>query len=71
MPAPAAFAATRGWEAGPGVAGLTITNGLLTGRTTSPFALLRIERTSDVQVADQLHSIEVRIRVSAGSKPVG
>ena len=67
VPAPAAFAATRGWEAGPGVAGLTITNGLLTGRTTSSTALLRIERGSDLQVADQLHSIEIRIRVSAGA----
>jgi arylsulfatase A-like enzyme len=66
-PAPTAFAATRGWEAGPGVAGLTITNGLLTGRTTTATALLRIERTSGIQVADQLHSIEVRIRVSAGA----
>lgn len=67
VPAPAAFAGTRGWEASPGIAGLTISNGLLTGRTTSPTSLLRIERTSDVQVADQLHSIEVRIRVSAGA----
>lgn len=67
VPAPKAFTATRGWEAGPGIAGLTITNGTLTGRTTSPTSLLRIERTSDVQVADQLHSIEIRIRVSAGA----
>lgn len=67
VPAPTAFAATHGWEAGPGIAGLTIADGALMGRTTSPTALLRIERTSDVQVADQLHSIEVRIRVSAGA----
>jgi hypothetical protein len=67
VPAPAARAATRGWEGGPGVTALTITNGLLTGRTTSPTSLLRIERTTDVQVADQLHSIEIRIRVSAGA----
>ena len=67
VPAPATFAATRGWEAGPGITALTITNGTLTGRTTSATSLVRIERTSDVQVADQLHSIEVRIRVSAGA----
>ena len=67
LPAPTAFAATRGWEAGPGVTGLAITNGMLTGRTTSPTSLIRIERTSDVQIADQLHSIEVRVRVSAGA----
>jgi len=66
-PPPKAFGATRGWEAGPGVAGLRITDGKLTGRTTSNMPLLRIERTTDLQVADQLHSIEVRIRVSAGA----
>ena len=62
-----AFAATRGWEAGPGVADLKITGGTLTGRTTSPMGLVRIERTADLQVPDQLHSIEVRVRVSAGA----
>ncbi len=67
VPIPAPLSATRGWEAGPGVTGLAITNGMLTGRTTSPTSLIRIERTSDVQVADQLHSIEVTIRVSAGA----
>ena len=66
-PAPATFAATRGWEGGPGITGLTITNGTLTGRMTSPIAMVRIERTSDIQVADQLHSIEIRVRVSAGA----
>jgi arylsulfatase A-like enzyme len=67
VPAPAAFAATRGWEAGPGINGLTIQNGTLTGRTSTPVAMVRIERTGDLSVADQLHSIEVRIRVSAGA----
>ncbi len=66
-PAPKDFAATRGWEGGPGVEGLKIVDGKLEGRTTSPMALVRIERTTDLEVADQLHSIEVRIRVSAGS----
>ena len=67
VPVSTALSATRGWEAGPGVTGLTITNGMLTGRTTSPTSLIRIERTSDIEVADQLHSIEVTIRVSAGA----
>jgi hypothetical protein len=67
-PPPPAFAATRGWEAGPGITGLTITQGTLTGRMTSPVAMVRIERTSDRQVADQLHSIEIRMRVSAKSR---
>lgn len=66
-PAPAAFAATRGWEAGLGVTGLAISNGQLTGRTSTPVGMVRIERTSGRDVADQLHSIEIRIRVSAGA----
>jgi arylsulfatase A-like enzyme len=66
-PGPASFGATRGWEGGPGITGLTVSSGMLSGRMTSPVAMVRIERTSDVQVADQLHSIEIRIRVSAGA----
>jgi arylsulfatase A-like enzyme len=65
-PAPT-FAATQGWEAGPGITALAISNGTLTGRTTSPMGMVRIERTSGLDVPDQLHSIEIRIRVSAGA----
>jgi arylsulfatase A-like enzyme len=66
-PAPAAFAVTRGWEAGPGVSGLAVSEGLLVGRSTSDFPMLHIERTAGLENADQLHAIEVRVRVSAGA----
>src|SRR5262245_28004374 len=37
VPPPAALAATRGWEAGPGVEGLAVKEGRLTGRSTTAF----------------------------------
>ena len=67
LPPPAKFAGTRGWEAGPGVAGLTVTNGQLTGRTTGEGGLVHFERTSGLDVPDTLHAIEVRMRVSDGA----
>ena len=66
-PSPAPFAATRGWEAGPGVSGLAIRNGLLVGRTTTDFPVIRIERTSGLDNADQLQALEIRMRVSGGA----
>ena len=66
-PAPSAFAATRGFEAGPGIAGLAVREGLLSGRTTTDFPILRIERTSGLDDADQLHAVEVRLRLTGGS----
>jgi arylsulfatase A-like enzyme len=65
--APAPFAATRGFEAGPGVAGLAIRDGLLVGRSTTGEPILRVERTSGLDNADQLHSVVVRMRVSKGA----
>ena len=61
------LAETRAWEAGPGVAGLAVRAGRLVGRTTSEFPILRVERTSGLDSEDHLHSIELRLRVSAGS----
>src|SRR5262249_14720875 len=66
-PAPPAFPATRGWEAGPGVSGLAIRDGRLVGRTTSDFPIVRVERTTGLDNADQLHAIEVRLSVSGGA----
>jgi arylsulfatase A-like enzyme len=66
-PSPAPFAATRGWEAGPGVTGLAIRDGALVGRTTSDFPILHLERTSGLENADQVHAVEVRLRVSGGA----
>jgi arylsulfatase A-like enzyme len=66
-PSPAPFAATRGWEAGPGVSGLAIRDGALVGRTTTDFAILHVERTAGLENADQLQAVEVRLRVSKGA----
>jgi arylsulfatase A-like enzyme len=64
---PPAFAATRGWEAGPGISGLAIRDGLLVGRAKDEHAVLHVERTSGLENADQLQAIEIRMRVSAGA----
>jgi len=66
-PSPAPFAATRGFEAGPGVSGLAIRDGLLAGRTTGDVPILRVERTTGLDNPDQLYALEIRLRVSAGS----
>ena len=66
-PTPATFAGTRGWEPGPGVAGLTVKDGQLIGRTTGDSALIHLERTSGLDVPDTLHAIEVRMRASDGA----
>jgi arylsulfatase A-like enzyme len=66
-PSPAPFPATRGWEAGPGITGLAIRDGVLTGRTTSDFPVLHAERTTGLDDADQLQAVEIRLRVSAGA----
>jgi hypothetical protein len=63
--APTAFPATRGWRAGPGVHGLAVRAGALTGRTTSDFPILHVQRAAENP--DQLHAIEVRLRTSGGA----
>ena len=67
-PPPKMFPQTRGWEGGPGVAGLMIRDGRLTGRSTSDFPLLHLERTAGLDNYDQLQAVEVRMRVSAGGQ---
>jgi len=62
-----AFAATRGWEAGPGVDGLAVREGRLSGRTTSAFPILHVERTAGLDNPDQLFAVEIRLRASAGT----
>lgn len=66
-PQSAKFPATYGWEPGPGVAGLSVKDGKLTGRATSDGALILLERTSGLNVPDTLHAIEVRMRASRGA----
>lgn len=55
------------WEAGPGVADLEVRAGRLTGRSTDDFPLLHVERAAGLDSGDVLHSIEIRMRASAGS----
>jgi arylsulfatase A-like enzyme len=64
---PVPFPATRGWEAGPGVSGFAIRDGMLVGRSTTDFPILHVERTAGLDNADQLHAVEVRVRVSKGA----
>ena len=59
--------ATRGFEAGPGVAGLAIRNDRLEGRTTGVVPLLHVAREG-VPVVDVIHEVQVRLRVSAGTE---
>jgi arylsulfatase A-like enzyme len=66
-PSPVPFAATRGWESGPGVSGLAIRDGLLVGRTTTDFPILHLERTTGLENADQLYAVEIRMRASKGA----
>ena len=66
-PLPAPFPATRGWEAGPGISGLAIRDGLLVGRTTTGFPILHVERTAGLENADQVHAVEIRLRASSGA----
>ncbi|HEV8580109.1 MAG TPA: sulfatase [Thermoanaerobaculia bacterium] len=56
-----------GWEAGPGVAELTVRNGRLAGRSSDDFPVLHCERTAGLDQRDLLHSVEVRMSASAGS----
>src|SRR3990172_7644102 len=55
------------WKAGVGVDGLEVSEGRLTGRTTTDFPIIHVERGASVlDGADVLHAIELRLRVSAG-----
>jgi arylsulfatase A-like enzyme len=66
-PPPKDFAATRGWEAGLGISGFAIRDGRLTGRSTSEYPVIDIERTTDLDNRDQFHAIEIRMKASAGA----
>ena len=60
-------AGTNGFSAFAGISGLAVRDGLLVGRSTSDTPVLHVERTTGLDNQDQLHSIEVKIRVSAGA----
>lgn len=62
------LAATRGWEAGPGVARLAVRDGRLVGRSTSDFPMLHLARTAGLEDRDILHAVEVRARASVAGR---
>ena len=66
-PAGAKPSPTRGWEAFHGIAGLAVKDGRLIGRASDALPILHFERTSGLEAPDQLHAIEVRMRVSGGA----
>ena len=59
-------AGTRGWQSGPGVAGLTLRDGRLTGRATNDFPVIHFARTTGFDNLDLVHAVEIRMRASAG-----
>ena len=54
------------WTAGVGIQGLRVRDSRLSGRTTTDFPILHVER-SDSGGSDVLHAVEVRARVSRGA----
>ncbi len=66
QPAPAEFAATRGWRAGPGVGRFEIRDGLLTARSTTEFPLLDYGWSGAEGNLDTVHAVEVKLRASRG-----
>ncbi len=59
--------ALLGWKAGVGVSGLEVKDGLLRGRSTTDFPIIYVELEEGVEMADLLHAVEVRMRVSRGA----
>ncbi len=55
------------WKSGRGVAELTVREGRLRGTSTNDFPIVHIERTTELDNVDLLHSVEVRVRVSKGT----
>ncbi len=60
-------AATLGWKAGPGVTGLRVVEGRLTGRSTSGFPVIYVARPQGVDPNDVLYSLDLRMRASDGA----
>jgi len=55
------------WEEGPGVAGLTVRDGRLAGRTTSTAPVVHLVGTPPRDGNDTIEELEIRIRVSSGA----
>jgi arylsulfatase A-like enzyme len=57
-----------GWKAGPGVSGLKIVEGRLTGRTTTDFPIIHAAVPQNIDGEDDFYSVDVRIRSSAAGE---
>jgi len=55
------------WDALAGVSGLAVRDGRLTGRSTTDFPVLHVERDSVAGDRELLHELQVRARVSKGA----
>jgi arylsulfatase A-like enzyme len=58
---------TLGWKAGVNVTGLAEHNGRLTGRTTSGFPIIYVDRKPAADESDLPHSIEIHMRADKGA----
>ncbi len=58
---------TPGWSAADGVAAVRIDSGALRGRSSSDWPLLTVQRSHGLEDDDYVYSLEIRLRVSAGS----
>jgi arylsulfatase A-like enzyme len=57
----------HGFKAGPGVTGLRVVEGRLTGRATNDVPIVHVERTIGIEDPDTLHAVELRLRASKGA----
>ena len=68
MDNPGTLLPLTGWEAGPGVTGLTVAGGTLTGRSTTAAPVIHLDWAAVPKNEDTVHSIVLRMKVSAGSR---
>src|SRR5262245_49178489 len=66
-PAPKESEETLGWKAGVNVAGLAERNGRLTGKSTSEFPIIYVDRKPAADESDVPHSIEIHMRADKGT----
>jgi arylsulfatase A-like enzyme len=64
----AAATADRAWNAGPGVTGLEVRDGLLVGSAASPRPVIELVAPAPLGGGDTLHAVEVRMRATAGGE---
>ncbi len=69
LPVPGELGETYGWRALNNIEGLGVREGLLVGRTVpGDQPKLSLSRTDSPDAEDMLHAVEVRMRVSAGTR---